>query len=119
MMTNSMNHTIDATGKTLGRIASQAAVLLMGKNEVDFAKNKVKAVTVVIENASKVTMTEKRKKTTLHERYSGYPGGLKFQTNEDIISKKGYKELFELAIYGMLPANKLRSRMMKNLTVKE
>ena len=114
-----MNHTIDATGKNLGRIASQAAVILMGKNDVDFAKNQVKDVKVTIENASKVFMSEKRKKTTLHERYSGYPGGFKEKTNADIIAKKGYKALFELAIYGMLPANKLRSRMMKNLTITE
>ena len=64
-------------------------------------------------------MTDKRKKETMHERYSGYPGGLTYRNNADIISKKGYAELIRLAVYGMLPANRLRALMMKKLTIKE
>ena len=110
--------TIDAKGKTLGRVASAAAKALMGKMSPDYAPNIVPKVIVTIENAQLTKMTEKRMKETLHERYSGYPGGLKMATNAKIIEGKGVKELYRLAVYNMLPANKLRTGMMKNLTFK-
>lgn len=112
-------HTINAEGKTLGRVASGAAKILMGKTTPDYVANKVADVSVVIENASKTKMTEKRKLNTVHERYSGYPGGLKTHTNAQILEKKGWKELYELAVYGMLPANKLRPQIMKRLKIKD
>jgi large subunit ribosomal protein L13 len=114
-----MEHTIDAQGISLGRVATKAAVLLMGKNTPAFEKNTVAAVKVKIVNASKIKHTAKKLKETLHERYSGHPGGLKFRSNEQIIEQKGYTELFKLAVYGMLPPNKLRPIMMKNLTITE
>lgn len=110
-------HKIDATGKTLGRVASAAAKALMGKTEVDYAANKVADVEVHIENASKTKMSEKRLNETLHETYSGQPGGFKVKTNSKIMEKKGWAGLYELAVYGMLPNNKLRSQMMKRLTI--
>lgn len=110
--------TIDAKGATLGRVASQAAKALMGKTTPDYKPNVAPKVTVEILNAQQTKMTEKRMKETLHERYSGYPGGLKMKTNEKIIEGKGVKELYRLAVYNMLPANKLRAGMMKNLVIK-
>lgn len=112
-------HTIDAKGKKLGRIASEAAVLLMGKNDPNFQKNQVAANKVVIVNASEAAISEKKKGEKIYKRFSGYPGGLKERTMSHVIDKKGYSELFTKAIYGMLPANKLRAKMMKNLTVSE
>lgn len=112
-------HTIDAKGKTLGRVASAAAKALMGKTSPDYVANQVADVSVTIINASATKMTESRMKNTLHERYSGFPGGFKTATNEEIITKKGWASLYELAVYGMLPANKLRPRMMKRLTIKD
>lgn len=112
-------YTINAEGKTLGRVASEAAKALMGKKLPDYVANKVADVTVVIENASKTKTTEKRLYKTLHEKYSGFPGGLKFKTNAEIIEKKGWKELYTLAVYGMLPANKLRPLIMKKLTIRD
>jgi large subunit ribosomal protein L13 len=112
-------HTIDAKGQKLGRIASQAAIFLMGKNEPDFQKNQVADITVTIVNASQAAITEKKKGEKIYKRFSGYPGGLKERTMANVIEKKGYSELFIKAIYGMLPDNKLRARMMKNLTVSE
>ena len=114
-----MKYTIDATEKAIGRTSSEVAILLMGKNDTDFVKNKVSENKVEIINASKVKMSEKKGKTVFHETYSGYPGGLKIKSNEQIAAKKGFAELFRLAVYGMLPANKLRPRMMKNLTIKK
>jgi len=110
-------YTIDASGKTLGRVASQTAKILMGKNLPDYTANKVSDVLVTITNASKTKMTEKRMNETLHERYSGQPGGYKEETNLKIIEKKGWAGLYELAVYGMLPSNKLRPIMMKHLTI--
>lgn len=112
-------HTIDAQGKSLGRIASQAAILLMGKNLVSFEKNEVADAKVAILNVSKLRISPKKMKTVRYERYSGYPGGFKNPTMEQVVAKKGYSEIMKLAVYGMLPANKLRPRMMKNLTISE
>lgn len=115
----STQYTINAEGKTLGRVASEAAKALMGKKLPDYVANQVADVTVIIENASKTKATEKRMLETLHEKYSGFPGGLRFKTNADIIKSKGWTELYRLAVYGMLPSNKLRPLMMKKLTVRE
>lgn len=112
-------YTIDASGKVFGRVASEAAKNLMGKNLPDYVANKVADVSVTILNASKTKMSERRMKETLHERYSGQPGGFRKETNAKIIEKKGWKHLYELGVFGMLPSNKLRPIMMKHLTIKE
>jgi large subunit ribosomal protein L13 len=112
-------YTIDAEGKALGRVASEAANCLIGKKTTDYSTNKVADVLVVILNANKTKTNEKKLNETLHERYSGQPGGFRVATNAKIIEKKGWKGLYELAIYGMLPANKLRPLMMKRLTIKD
>jgi large subunit ribosomal protein L13 len=112
-------HTINAENKTLGFVSSMAAKILMGKTTSDYKANEVADVIVTIENASKTKMSERRKEETLHETYSGYPGGLKFKSNAKILEKKGWIALYELAVYGMLPANKLRPKMMKRLKIKD
>ena len=112
-----MKYTIDAKGKALGRVATEAAVILMGKNDPSYAKNIVSDVSVEIINASKIKVTPGRLRETMHERYSGHPGGFKQVSAEHIIEKKGHAELFRLAVYGMLPANKLRPQRMKLLTI--
>lgn len=111
--------TVDATGKVLGRLSSEVAKMLMGKDSPDYAPNVAPKTKVTIVNASKTKMTEKRKLETMHEKYSGRPGGLKLKSNATIITHKGFVELYKLAIYNMLPPNKLRDGMMKNLTVTE
>jgi large subunit ribosomal protein L13 len=115
----STTYTIDASGKSLGVTASAVAKILMGKNLPDYVPNKVADVQVIITNASLTKMTERRLNETLHETYSGQPGGFKTKTNAKILDIKGWKGLYELAVYGMLPANKLRPLMMKRLTIKD
>ncbi len=110
-------HKIDASDKTLGRVASAAAKALLGKNSPDYVANKVADVRVYITNASKTKMSERRMNETLHEHYTGYPGGFKTATNAKIVKDKGWKGLYELAVYGMLPNNKLRPLMIKRLTI--
>ena len=112
-------YTIDATNKKLGRVASEAAVHLIGKDKAAFVRNKVSGGVVEIVNASKADISEKKLLQKKYDRYSGYPGGLRSPSMQNVIDKKGYEEIFTLAVYGMIPSNKLRARLMKNLTVKE
>ncbi len=108
---------IDAEGKSLGRVASDAAFALLGKDTPDYAANKVVSRHVVIENADKLKITAKKEKEKTYSRYSGYPGGLKQIPMERVIEKKGHEEIVRKAVYGMLPSNKLRARRMKFLQV--
>lgn len=110
---------IDATNKKLGRIASEAAMVLMGKDKVGYEPNKVNTEGVHIINASKASIDEKKKDEKEYEWFTGHPSGLKKIKMKDLIAKKGIKEIFENAIYGMLPNNKLRKLRMKKLQITE
>lgn len=112
-------YTIDAAGKKLGRVASEAAKLLIGKNLTTFVRNACPEVTVKVVNTSKADIAEKKLREKTHSRYSGYPGGLVKEKLERTIEKKGYSEVFRLAIKGMLPKNKLQTPMLKNLVISE
>ncbi len=112
-------YTIDAANKRVGRIATEAAVLLMGKNLKDFKKNVVPSVEVLIKNTSKAIINETKMGNKVYSRYSGYPGGLRQPKMAEVISKKGYGVVFREAVSGMLPKNKLRSKMLKNLATEE
>ncbi len=115
-----MKHTIDAKNQKIGRVASKAATLLMGKNVATYQRNTApKDVEVEIINASKCSITKQKTRDTKYSKYSGYPGGLRFETVEQVALKKGYSEIFRRAIRGMLPSNKLRPGMLKNLTISE
>ncbi len=111
-------YTIDATGQKMGRIATKATALLIGKNLVEYAKNKVFNVQVVIENASKIDIFEGKLKT-IYKKYTGFPGGLYEKSMEQMIDRKGKSGLLKIAILGMIPRNKLKSRIIRNLVIKE
>ncbi|MBI2410034.1 50S ribosomal protein L13 [Candidatus Kaiserbacteria bacterium] len=112
-------HVIDATDRTLGRVASEAAHALLGKRSVHFAKNQALPIKVVIENAGKLYLPNRRIKGKVYTRYTGYPGGLYSITMEEMIAKKGIAEVVKKTVDGMIPRNKLRAPRMKNLVVKE
>lgn len=114
-----MNHTIDATDKPLGRLASEVAALLNAKDSIHFVKNRVAAVTVTVKNASKVRVTGNKMKESVHKSYSGYPGGLREMPLSYVVEKKGYGELITHAVSGMLPKNKLQDLRMKNLIIED
>jgi large subunit ribosomal protein L13 len=116
--TTNRTHTIDATGKRLGKIATEAANVLMGKDQVTFAKHILEDVIVTIENASKMDIPEK-KKSEIYQSYSGYPGGRKTETLEHLGTRLGYGEVIRRTVQGMLPDNKLKKRLMKHLIVTE
>lgn len=112
-------HTLDATEKSIGRVASSVAMILMGKHTPAFKKNVVSKEKVHIINASKARLTQKKLKGKKYTHYTGHPGGLRIQSIGKVIEKKGYRELFIKAVYGMLPSNKLRKERMKLLRVSE
>jgi len=114
-----MKYTLDAENKKIGRVATQAAVYLMGKNRSDFAKNAIPDVKVEIKNTSKASIDDKKMSQKTYSRYSGYPGGLTKESMKRKIEKKGHSELFRKAISGMLPKNKLRQKMLNNLIITE
>ena len=114
-----MKYTIDAKGRRPGRLATELAVLLMGKNRTDFAKNRIPEIEVEVTSANEMDIDQKKLKQKEYKSYSGYPGGLKRSSMERVIANKGAKEILRKAVSGMLPKNKLRARMMKNLTIKD
>lgn len=114
-----MKHTIDATGKRLGRVATQAATLLLGKNTPDFSRNVLSNNTVEIINASALAVDQKKLAQKTYTRYTQYPGGLRKTPMSKMVQEKGYAEVMRKAVYGMLPNNKMRSKMMHNLIITE
>ena len=112
-----IHYTIDASKRTLGRVASEAAMALMGKKSVHFKNNEVLPVKVDIVNAGKLSLSEKRRAMTTYRRYTGYPGGLREATMQEVINKKGIEEVIKKAVEGMIPRNKLRKERMKRLTI--
>jgi large subunit ribosomal protein L13 len=116
--TTTKEYTIDASGKRLGKIATEAASYLIGKKTPEFARNIVPAISVTITNASKMDLSDKKSKE-IYQSYSGYPGGRRIETLEHLGKRLGYGEAVRRTVKGMLPKNKLQSLMMKNLKVTE
>jgi large subunit ribosomal protein L13 len=109
-------HTLDATGKILGRLATEAAVLLRGKNKPGFRPYQVSGDKVIIINAAKIRLTGKKMTDKRYYRHSGYLGGLKLETLGELW-RKNPAEVLRRAIKGMLPKNKLQTRFLKNLKI--
>ncbi len=114
---NIKNTVIDASGVTVGRVATQVAIALMGKDEPTFERHTITGGTVTIVNAGKIKIDPRKLDTVKFALYSGYPGGLRFETLAQVLEKKGIEEVLRRAVYGMLPGNKLRPELMKKLTV--
>ena len=112
-----MKHTIDASDKILGRLAVEIAVLLSGKANPEFTPNKIMGDVVEVSNADRVALSGKKRSQKMYAHYSGYPGGLRQMTYEELEAKKP-GEALRRAVYGMLPKNKLRAKMMKRFIIK-
>ena len=110
-------HTIDAKGQSLGRVASEAAKILLGKNTTTVKKNAVALVTVRIINASGLEIADKKMTQKTYHSHSGYPGSDRAHKLKDIIAKKGHEEALKRAVKGMIPGNTLRDKRMKNLVI--
>lgn len=108
-------HLIDAEGKVLGRLSSEAAKILIGKNKSIFTKNINVGDKVVIINADKIALTG-NKMGKKYYRHTGFPGGIKEETLGDMLNNKP-EDLIRNSIKGMLPKNKLNKERMTNLYI--
>ena len=115
----SVTYTIDATDRTLGRVASEAAHALLGKRSVHFAKNQALPMQVVVKNVGKLHLPVRRVKGKIYSRYTGYPGGQRFENYAKLTARRGHKEVLRRAVLGMLPKNKLQMRRIKMLTIED
>jgi len=116
--TDTKEYVFDAAGASLGRLSTEIAMTLRGKNEPTFEPNVAPKVRVIVNNAAQVELNQSQLDAE-YTRYSGYPGGLTRESREHTIKRKGYANIFEKAVYGMLPNNKLRAVMMNNLIINE
>lgn len=108
---------IDAAGRALGRVASEVAVALRGKLSPSFTRHELPPVRVRVVNAGQLSIRPAKLKSDTLKRYSGYPGGLKQPSLGEVIAKKGVAEPLRRAIKGMLPANKLRPKLLAKLKI--
>ena len=113
---NNTTVNIDATGQSLGRLASQVAVLLQDKNKATYEPNKVGTNIVVINNLGKIKFTGTKAKVKTYYKHTGYLGHLKEISLEKMWAKDP-KKVFIMAVKGMLPKNKLRQRRLKHLII--
>jgi large subunit ribosomal protein L13 len=109
-------HVIDATDIVLGRLATHAATLLRGKHKPTFAPHVDTGDFVIVINAGKVALTGNKRETKFAYRHSGYPGGLKRIAYGDLLAKRPERAI-EQAVKGMLPHNRLGSRLITKLKV--
>ena len=116
VLTMNMKYTIDATNKILGRLATEIAILLRGKNDPSFAPNRLSGNTVVVTNADKISVTGGKERKKIYYRHSGYPGGLKEESLARLMSRDS-RLVVRRAVLGMLPKNKLRNVMIRNLVL--
>jgi large subunit ribosomal protein L13 len=109
-------HLVDANGKTLGRVATQVASLLRGKHKPTFTPNADMGDFVIIVNAANVKLTGKRTELKEYFHYTGYPGGAVFTKFQDLV-RKHPERVFEHAVKGMLPHNRLGRQIIKKMKV--
>ena len=109
-------HVLDASEKTLGRLSTQIARLLMGKHKPMFTPNQDTGDFVVVINADKVRVTGNKARQKLYYRHSGYPGGLKSVTLEKTMQNNPAR-VIEHAVKGMLPHTRLGDGMRKRLRI--
>ena len=109
-------HLIDASGKTLGRIATKIAHILRGKHKPEFTPHVDTGDYIVVINAEKIAVTGRKLTDKQYERYTGYPGGLK-TTSFEKLQKRFPARIIEKAVKGMLPKNPLGYAMLRKLKV--
>ena len=107
---------VDASAKTLGRLATRVARVLIGKDKAVFCRDQWSGDAVVIVNASKIHVTGNKREQKIYKHYSGYPGGLKTYNFEHLFGKRP-EEILMRAISRMLPKNKLGRKMLTRLRV--
>ncbi len=107
---------VDAEGLSLGRVASEVAKILKGKNKPTYSTNIDCGDYVVVINAAKIKLTGSKMTQKIYRHHTGFPGGLKEVKAKDMLERKP-ERMFELAVKGMLPKNTLGREMIKKLKV--
>lgn len=107
---------IDATNKTLGRLASEIAVRLRGKHKPEFTPHVDTGDYIIVVNAEKIRVTGRKMENKIYHRHTGYPGGIKDMPLQDMLRKHPGRVL-EIAVKGMLPKNRLGRQMYRKLKV--
>ncbi len=110
-----MAEVIDAENQTLGRLASQIAVILQGKDKSDYEPRKIGGRKVVVKNIHLIKLTSRKASQKVYYRHSGRPGHLKKTRYSDIFSRRP-EWVLRHAVLGMLPKNRLRAKRIKLLT---
>ena len=109
-------HLLDAKGKILGRLATEIATILMGKNKPSYLPYLDLGDNVVVINAKDVRLTGRKEKQKTYTSYSGYPGGLRIRSFGEL-KEKNPQEIMKHAVSGMLPKNRLARQMIKKLYI--
>jgi large subunit ribosomal protein L13 len=107
---------VDASGKTLGRLATRIADTLRGKRKPEYTPHMDTGDFVVVVNAEKIAVTGNKREQKLYHRHSGYPGGLRTRTLEEMLARRP-EEVIRLAVKGMLPRNRLGRQQLRKLRV--
>ena len=107
---------VDATDKTLGRLATQIADTLRGKRKPEFTPHCDVGDFVIVVNAEKIAVTGKKRQEKLYHRHSGYPGGLRSRTLEEMLARRP-EEVLRIAVKGMLPRNRIARAQLRKLKV--
>ena len=115
-MINRKYKLFDAEKEPLGRMATKIALVLRGKNKVDFTPNIDGGDFAVVINADKLKVTGNKMEDKIYHHFSGYPGGVRSINLQDQMERDSAK-VIQAAVYGMLPKNKLRNPMMKRLLI--
>ncbi|HEX3279333.1 MAG TPA: 50S ribosomal protein L13 [Thermoleophilaceae bacterium] len=107
---------VDATGKTLGRLATQIADILRGKRKPEYTPHVDVGDFVIVVNAERISVTGNKRQEKRYYRHSGYPGGLRSRTLEEMLNRRP-EEVIRLAVRGMLPRNRLGRAQLRKLKV--
>jgi large subunit ribosomal protein L13 len=107
---------VDASGQTLGRLATQIANALRGKRKPDYTPHCDVGDFVIVVNAEKIAVTGNKRQEKLYHRHSGYPGGLRTRTLNDMLERRP-EEVIRLAVRGMLPRTRLGRAQLRKLKV--
>ncbi len=109
-------HLFDARGKVLGRLATEIAQVVSGRDKIDYTPHIDGGDVVIVINAADVVATGRKMQQKMYHRFSGYPGGITSIALKDQL-KKDARKVIENAVFGMLPKNKLRARAMRRLHI--
>jgi large subunit ribosomal protein L13 len=107
---------VDASGRTLGRLATRIADNLRGKLKPEYTPHCDVGDFVIVVNAEKISVTGKKREEKLYHRHSGYPGGLRTRTLNDMLERQP-EEVIRKAVKGMLPRNRLARQQLRKLKV--